>query len=258
MLDWNNQAKIDHILSAAAISKKDAKTPFPKLPAIPPTEYLKHKVYLDLGCGYGRTLIPCSQRGTKISIGIDISSIMLSNCRKYCNKYKVNCLLVNSDISEMPFQDNSIDVVYSAAVMLHLDKGIATRTVNEVKRILKAGGKAFFYSSFPNKWAIWTPIQSPEYFFTERIRYILKFAQPETRVRRYTHCEVIRLFNDFPKKEINPVNYKLFPENIGPFRVPFRNKVKQLNEKFSKIMEQVNNKLIAKLLANHFDVIVRS
>jgi len=258
MLDWNNNAKTDHILSAAAISKENVKTPFVKLPPIPATEYLKHKVYLDLGCGYGRTLIPCSQRGARISIGIDISSIMLSKCREYCNKYKANCLLVNSDISEMPFQDNCVDVVYSAAVLLHLDKEMTTRTVNEVRRILKVGGRAFFYSSFPNKWAIWTLVQSPEYFLTEPIRHILGFRQSETRIRRYTYSEVIHLFNNFPKKEISPVNYKLFPENIGPLRVPFSNKAKQLNKKFSKIMEQVNNRLSAKLLANHFDVIVSS
>jgi len=254
-LDWDKDAKNDHIRSATATSKEDATGPFHKLPVIPLFDDLSNRAYLDLGCGYGRTLIPCVKGGARVTVGIDISQTMLQKCREYCNQNRLNCLLVNSDISDMPFQDDCFDVTYSAAVMLHLDKDIANSTVKEVRRILKVGGKAFFQSSFPNKCALWTVVQSPEYFTTEPVRHKLKLSQSEARVRRYTYHEISNLFHDFSRTEITPVNYRLFPENIGPFRLPFRDKIKYLNQRFSRKMQQRNSKFAARLLAGHFDVV---
>jgi len=252
--DWDKDAQTDFVRSATATPKQHARSPFIKLPPMPPVEYLQDKVYLDLGCGYGRTLIPCTNEGTKISVGIDISPVMLNKCREHCNQYQVNCVLVNSDISDMPFQDKSFDIVYSAAVMLHLDKDVASRTIKEVKRILKANGKAFFYSSFPNKWALWRPIQSPQYITTELIRHQLGCTESEVRDRSYSYSEVARLFEEFSNVEIIPADYRLLPKNIGPFAVPFRSKVIRINEEFSKKMEQSDSKFAQKFLTAFFDI----
>ena len=253
-LDWDKEAKINHT-SIAGISKRASIGPFDKRARIPPAKYLQDKVYLELGCGYGRTLIPLTRKGTKISIGVDISAVLLNKCREYCDQYQANCVLVNSDVADMPFQDDSFDVIYSAGLMQHLDKDIAGKTVSEVKRILKKGGKVFFYESFPNKWHLWMPIQAPEYFTTEPIRHQLRLGDSEARVRRYTCSEVAHLFRNFSKVEINPLDYRLLPQNIGPFGVPYRSKVKRLNQKFSKRMEQINNRIAAKFLVYFIDVV---
>ena len=116
-------------------------------------------VFLDLGCGYGRIaqyLLP--QRTFLRYIGLDSSLEMLKIFR---NRYKDNLVeqttplsLVLSDIDTLPLEDNSVDTVVVAAVFLHNHKSITKKSIVEVSRVLKPGGKLFVYSSFPNKFSL--------------------------------------------------------------------------------------------------------
>lgn len=254
--DWNNAAKVNHIKVAAAISKECVESPFVKLDPLPSEEELRNKVYLDLDCGYGRTLIPCAKGGTKISIGIDISTVMLERAVDLCRQYETNCILVNGDIADMPFQDNSFDIIYSSAVMLHLDMNITKIVIKEVRRILKPSGKVIFHGSFPNKLHLWRLPSLPIYFASLIKQHICHYY-PETRVRYYTYSQVIHLFEGFSWVKVFSLHYQLIPKNVWVFRVPFRSKVKSVNERFSKKMRLKYDKKCCRLLnplAVHFDV----
>lgn len=254
--DWDEAAKFDHIRAAAAISKESVESPFVKMPPLLPEKLLCNKVYLDLGCGYGRTLIPHAKQGTKISLGIDISSVMLDKAMELCRQYEANCILVHGDILDMPFQDNSFDTVYSTAVMLHLDNDSARKVMSEIKRLLKPGGKVFLIDSFPNKWHLWRLLSLPEKLVSLIMRH-LQYCHRGIFGRFYTYSQVMHSFDGFSRVNIFPTNYQLLPKNVGRFGVPFRDKVKSINEKFSRTIKLRQGKKKYRLLnclVVHFDV----
>lgn len=258
--EWDNAAEGDHIKAAAAVSKECVESPFVKLQPLPSEEVLRDKVHLDLGCGYGRTLIPCARHGTKISVGIDISSVMLDRAVELCNQEKVSCVLLNGDITDLPFEDSSFDIVYSSSVMLHLDKDSTKRAIEEVKRILKPGGKVYFSGSFPNIFHLWRLPNLGIRLASLIKQQLEQHTRPyhlESRVRYYTYSQVIHLFRGFSEVNVFSFSYQLLPKNIGPFGVPFRSKVKSINTKFSKrIQLKKGNKWLRVLipLSVHFDV----
>jgi len=95
-------------------------------------------VVIDLGCGTGfftELLVSNYQR----VIGVDISANMLS----YTQRHRDNTIrLVAGDALKLPFQDNSIDCIYSNLV-IQWCKPISA-LVSEIHRVLKPGGSMVF------------------------------------------------------------------------------------------------------------------
>lgn len=91
---------------------------------------------LDLGCGTGFVMRKASKYFKKI-YGIDISQKML-------NKIELvpNMKVFTGDITDLPFENNSFDVVTSVAVLHHILDHISV--VKEVYRVLKKEG--IFYT----------------------------------------------------------------------------------------------------------------
>ena len=99
-------------------------------------KYLRGKeVLLDVGCGNGNYLIDENRSEIAWAVGIDANK----------NSVKKNqCLdeIVISDIENLPFKDNSFDIVLSLWVLEHL--GNPKLAFSEIKRVLKKGGKFLF------------------------------------------------------------------------------------------------------------------
>jgi len=76
-------------------------------------------------------------------IGIDVDEAVLSN--KYMDE-----TIVYEASSKLPFEDNSIDVIYSDWVLEHIEN--PKEFVSEVFRVLKPGG--WFCAKTPNKWGV--------------------------------------------------------------------------------------------------------
>lgn len=93
---------------------------------------------LDIGSGHGRDARLLSAAGYQVS-GVDISPALLELAKDGCPQaeFKVG------SIYQLPFDDESFDAVWLAAVLLHLPKERAPQGVAEVKRVLRPGG-AFF------------------------------------------------------------------------------------------------------------------
>lgn len=146
---WDDAASADEFEAAAALPKDEADGIFVKMPVRLDELDLDGKTYLDLGCGYGRTLIHSALRGSPaVAIGVDVSNVMLSKARRYSEAHGVAPVLAHASVDRLPVMDESIDVVYSNAVLLHLPKPTAANTIGEVARVLKPGGVALFESSF--------------------------------------------------------------------------------------------------------------
>ncbi|AFM99011.1 hypothetical protein EHEL_091160 [Encephalitozoon hellem ATCC 50504] len=97
--------------------------------------YTPRSIVLDAGCGNGRSfLVPGI-------VGLDYCFDLLRDARATRNHG-----LVRGDVLDMPFCDSSFDLVLSVGVIHHLsthDRRL--RAMEEMKRVLKDGGKALVY-----------------------------------------------------------------------------------------------------------------
>ena len=89
---------------------------------------------LDLGCGTGRDLAWFEQQDVNI-IGADFSTGMLAQARKI-----TACPLVQMDMLQLGFADQSFSGIWCNAALLHLPKAEAPQALKEMRRILFNGG----------------------------------------------------------------------------------------------------------------------
>lgn len=108
------------------------------------TDIFKGKRCLDAGCGGGRGSILMAQCGAKEIVGVDFSSTNVESCRKRAaQKGFTNMTFHQHSLMELPFEDESFDVVWCNGVLMHTidpDKGL-----QEISRVLKKGGYMWLY-----------------------------------------------------------------------------------------------------------------
>ena len=97
---------------------------------------LKVKKILEIGCGMGVNSTLLSHQGAGVT-AIDISQNRLIRVKQVLAQHKLdNISLCRADGQILPFANNSFDIVYSNAVLIHLDKQL---TASEIYRVLKPG-----------------------------------------------------------------------------------------------------------------------
>lgn len=108
----------------------------------------KNKVILDAGCGTGKFLRVLEDNATRY-IGIDLSKNQLAKAKlKSLNN---NSQFICSNLSKIPLEDNSVDLVVSAWVLgtiTNLDE--RTNAINELKRVLKHDGQIILVENAEN------------------------------------------------------------------------------------------------------------
>jgi SAM-dependent methyltransferase len=97
---------------------------------------VRGKTVLDLGCGSGENLVPLAKRGACV-IGIDISPDLVELARQRLIGYGLAATVRTGSAYATELPDESVDVVFSMALLHHLDLP-AVRT--EIQRILRPGG----------------------------------------------------------------------------------------------------------------------
>ncbi len=114
---------------------------------------------LDVGCGTGANLEMLKQFGA--AEGVDVSDEALEFCRQ-------KGLEVHKGLAEeLPFEDESFEVVTALDVVEHLDDDVAG--LKEMHRVLKKGGKTLiFVPAFMWLWGVQDDISN------HRIRYTRK------------------------------------------------------------------------------------
>lgn len=98
------------------------------------------KRVLDLGCGSGRNAVYLAKKGF-IVVGQDISSVGLELARRNLELAGTrNCVLVNHDVTRLPFPDGSIDAVVSVSAIHHNRLRDIKRAAAEIHRVLVPRG----------------------------------------------------------------------------------------------------------------------
>lgn len=103
--------------------------------------YVRQKTVLEVGCGTGLIL----QRSADVAeraVGIDISPGMLEKAHDRGLEVAV------ADVTNLPFDDNTFDVVYSMKVLAHVQE--IDKALVEMTRVTKRGGVMIleFYNKF--------------------------------------------------------------------------------------------------------------
>jgi SAM-dependent methyltransferase len=105
---------------------------------------------LELGCGAAQWSIALAGEGAR-SVGIDLSAKQLRHARRSARALP----LVQGSAEELPFADRAFDVVFCD----HGAMGFADpdRTVPEVSRVLRPGGRLVFAVVSPLMFMCWNP-----------------------------------------------------------------------------------------------------
>ncbi len=101
------------------------------------------EVVLDVGCGTGSLAIVVRQRvgATGRVSGIDPSPQMIARARHKAARRGLTIDFQIGVIEQLPFADQSFDVVLSTFMMHHLPDDLKRRGLAEVARVLKPGGR---------------------------------------------------------------------------------------------------------------------
>jgi putative AdoMet-dependent methyltransferase len=97
---------------------------------------------LDLGTGTGNSAAPFLERGCCV-VGLDPSARMLRQAEEKVAQWagQFSVQQVDEPFLHIPFPDEAFDVVISAYAIHHLDDPAKQQAVQEMKRVLKPGGR---------------------------------------------------------------------------------------------------------------------
>ncbi|NMB92552.1 MAG: methyltransferase domain-containing protein [Parcubacteria group bacterium] len=102
-------------------------------------EKWRNKRVLEIGCGIGIDGLEFVKNGADY-IGIDISEKSLELAKTYFSLNGQKGHLLLSDSENLPFEDNTFDLVYSWGVLHHTPD--TQKAINEIYRVLKPRGQA--------------------------------------------------------------------------------------------------------------------
>lgn len=94
---------------------------------------------LDAGCGSGLNSLPLAQRGAEVTL-LDIAPEALSLAQGFFAEASLSVTAVEGSIFEMPFADESFDVVWNTGVIEHFSEDVRKLAVGEMLRVLKKSG----------------------------------------------------------------------------------------------------------------------
>jgi len=102
---------------------------------------------LDVGCGDGATELFMQQYFSSWKINaIDISSSSIDEAKK---RNISNATFQSYDGLQIPFADESFDVVFMAGVLHHVEYALHQKIISEIKRVLKKQGRLYVFEHNP-------------------------------------------------------------------------------------------------------------
>lgn len=95
------------------------------------------KKILEVGVGAGTDHLQWARAGALCN-GVDLSDTAIDTTRTHLSLYGFQSNLQRLDAEELPFEDNTFDLVYSWGVIHHANQ--PERIISEIKRVLRPSG----------------------------------------------------------------------------------------------------------------------
>lgn len=96
---------------------------------------------LEYGCGTGELSLELAANGARV-VGIDISPVAVEAARFKAKELNISADFAVEDAERMSFTNKSFDVVFGSGILHHLN---LSKSLREVKRVLRSGGHAVFF-----------------------------------------------------------------------------------------------------------------
>src|SRR6266705_4557760 len=107
---------------------------------------------LEVGCGMGTDLLQFARGGAKVT-GVDLTPRSIEISRQHLSVYGERGDFAITDCENLPFADESFDIVYSNGVLHHTpDTALAVKAIH---RVLRAGGQARVMLYHRRSFAYW-------------------------------------------------------------------------------------------------------
>ncbi len=119
----------------------------------------KGKALLEIGCGLGTDLLQFARHGAVVT-GVDLTEESVALAKKRFELYGVQGTFCTADAENLPFADNSFDVVYSFGVLHHTPN--TQKAIDEVYRVVKRGGEIVIMLYHKHSLHVWLGV--PLYF----------------------------------------------------------------------------------------------
>src|SRR5262249_9108954 len=100
---------------------------------------LEDKGILELGCGNGRFSVFLAKQGAKVT-GVDIGPDLIAAANAIAKINQVDCEFQTTNITSLPFESKTYDVVIGIAILHHLSKADVSKALSEAYRVLNKAG----------------------------------------------------------------------------------------------------------------------
>lgn len=100
-------------------------------------QMVERRAVLEIGCGMGSHAALVARRGANLT-AIDITKPAVEATRRRFELFGLTANILQADAEELPFPDNSFDVVWSWGVLHH--SASFERCLSQVNRVLRPGG----------------------------------------------------------------------------------------------------------------------
>jgi cyclopropane fatty-acyl-phospholipid synthase-like methyltransferase len=163
-------------------------------------------IALELGCGDGKTLMGLIGSDRTV-VALDFSRRAVQSCHRRLRSNSMFHGLI-SNVALLPFSDEAFDIVVAFHILEHLLDEDVSKTVAEIKRVLRSGGRAYVrtYSSEDMRFGAGKEVGEDT------------FVRGDGIVQRYfTMNELSDLFDAFEKESLEKrVTMKRY--DGGPYR----------------------------------------
>ncbi|QCD44826.1 class I SAM-dependent methyltransferase [Campylobacter mucosalis] len=170
--------------------------------------YLKSEAkVLDLGCGAGRHVSFLAQNGFK-AYGCDYSKDGIKSTQNLLKSQNLSADLKVCNMLSLPYEDEFFDGLINYGVLMYAgSKERILRAVDEIYRVLKTGGVAFFqFRNFDDDRYKTGILKSKYEVIANQQKGKMGFDENSVEIYYFDKDEVKRIFNKFEILEINEVS----------------------------------------------------